>query len=829
MNLSTLEPNEQFFYDRKRKIDYVLVLKEEQDIEYNESSYDDTDTQRLVLENASGRDKHEQLEVWRQNYLGEIKKKGLEVEEHYDELLNYPFKFIKIHGTFSTLRRYAEDLEIEVPLQKVPEKEGFNDLLSIPDHLLSIPEKILSILRIPNIMHLDIPYPLKTYYTTPFRDNNFKKYLGHENEAAFFSSSQRSAMVYEILSKTAYGNEKAGEIGIDGLVANGGFYAVYPLHDGPYEDFIKDEMTTNLSEEIHDDQIQNNERKILYEYWAKWRRWYKYQPLHRIRNYFGEKVAIYFAWIGMYTSCLVPAMFFGLIVLCYGLSTLSTDSIIMDLCDETKNITLCPICDNCPIEKLSSRCDTLKTGYIFSNWMTLIYTVFMSLWTVSFLVLWKRKAATLANDWGCVDLAEVETLRPEFCVKAPHKKVNKVTGKEEPSFSRAVRCKRMAIGYGIILMMAIVVVIVLISIGVYRVFVLSQMDHSHPTFASTIATITGALLQIICITILNELYERLARSLTIWEMHRTQSEHDNSLASKIFLFQFLNYYSSIFYIAFFKGKFVGYPGNYHSMFSNYVRAEACSPGGCQADLMIQMAFIFIGDQLIEIALEFWIPKIKIWCHKRGMNILSPRNSQMDRDLKLAEHEGLLYEYLKVTLQFCSVTIFVSAFPLAPFFALINNWVEVRLDAQKLLCDSRRVRAERANDIGIWFPILQLVAKFSVILNAFHIAFTSDLVERYYYEWNKMAIDQDYSSWILSPSPKNYTGTPCFYAQFRDTDGKLTMTYWEVLAMKLIFIVVFEHFVFAFAKLVDFLLPDMPKHLQIKLKRQKYLCRQKRWS
>ena len=93
----------------------------------------------------------------------------------------------------------------------------------------------------------------------------------------------------------------------------------------------------------------------------------------------------------------------------------------------------------------------------------------------------------------------------------------------------------------------------------------------------------------------------------------------------------------------------------------------------------------------------------------------------------------------------------------------------------------------------------------------------------------MAIDQDYSSWILSPSPKNYTGTLCFYAQFRDTDGKLTMTYWEVLAMKLIFIVVFEHFVFAFAKLVDFLLPDMPKHLQIKLKRQKYLCRQKRWS
>ncbi len=45
-------------------------------------------------------------------------------------------------------------------------------------------------------------------------------------------------------------------------------------------------------------------------------------------------------------------------------------------------------------------------------------------------------------------------------------------------------------------------------------------------------------------------------------MHRTQSEFDNQLAFKVFLFQFCNFYSSIFYIAFFKGRFVGRPGNY---------------------------------------------------------------------------------------------------------------------------------------------------------------------------------------------------------------------------------------------------------------------------
>lgn len=47
---------------------------------------------------------------------------------------------------------------------------------------------------------------------------------------------------------------------------------------------------------------------------------------------------------------------------------------------------------------------------------------------------------------------------------------------------------------------------------------------------------------------------------------RTQTEFDDSLTLKIYLFQFVNYYASIFYIAFFKGKFIGRPGNYNRFF-----------------------------------------------------------------------------------------------------------------------------------------------------------------------------------------------------------------------------------------------------------------------
>ena len=78
---------------------------------------------------------------------------------------------------------------------------------------------------------------------------------------------------------------------------------------------------------------------------------------------------------------------------------------------------------------------------------------------------------------------------------------------------------------------------------------------------------------------------------------------------------------------------------------------------------------------------------------------------------------LTVNFISVTvLQFGFITIFVAAFPLAPLFALLNNWVEIRLDAQKFVCETRRAVAERAENIGIWFKIMEMIAQLAVISN-----------------------------------------------------------------------------------------------------------------
>lgn len=51
-----------------------------------------------------------------------------------------------------------------------------------------------------------------------------------------------------------------------------------------------------------------------------WLIFWKFQPLWKIRNYFGEKVAFYFAWTGMLMTSLWIPTIFGIIIFCYGLN-----------------------------------------------------------------------------------------------------------------------------------------------------------------------------------------------------------------------------------------------------------------------------------------------------------------------------------------------------------------------------------------------------------------------------------------------------------------------------------------------------------------------------
>lgn len=90
-------------------------------------------------------------------------------------------------------------------------------------------------------------------------------------------------------------------------------------------------------------------------------------------------------------------------------------------------------------------------------------------------------------------------------------------------------------------------------------------------------------------------------------------------------------------------------------------------------------------------------------------------SHITKYAKRMFHPCLSYFSLAVV-QFGFVTLFVASFPLAPLLALINNLLEIRVDAWKITTQFRRIVPQKAQDIGAWQPIMQGIAILAVVTN-----------------------------------------------------------------------------------------------------------------
>ncbi|XP_013795136.2 anoctamin-7 isoform X1 [Apteryx mantelli] len=798
------------FSDGRTRIDFVLVW---------ETVPRELIKQKDSSENKGLRERSAIIhKTWRKKFLDKLLDAGIHMEKHTSRVEKKVVHYLLLSAPWSVLCYYAEELQLRLPLQ------------ALPNQASNWSDRVLGRLGIRNMMVEEVPNLPLDYYTCQFKVNKLQWFLGSDKQDTFFSTTQRQQILYEILATTQYGCSKEREAGVDWLLSENVFTAAFPLHDGPFKVPPEEPAPSSL-----------NQRQILFQYWANWRKWYKYQPLDHIRKYFGEKVAFYFAWLGFYTGWLLPAAVVGTMVFIAGISLMFDDIPSQEICESKEQYRMCPLCKSCPYWQLSSICKTFKAGRLFDHGGTIFFSIFMSLWAVMFLEYWKRMNASLAHRWDCSDFEDIEERpRPQFTAMAPMTKINPITGAEEPYFPKRSRCHRILAGSMVIIMMIAIVVMFVVSVILYRVVVAILLSSSgyfrFVASASRIASITGSVVNLFFILILSKIYISLAHFLTKWEMHRTQTKYEDAFVFKVFVFQFVNFYSSPIYIAFFKGKFVGYPGNYVNFLG--VRNEECSPGGCLIELAQELLIIMVGKQIINNMQEVVIPKLKCWWHKHRLDSskkldkeresVRAKEAPWEKNYQLLVFEGLFDEYLEMVMQFGFITIFVAACPLAPLFALLNNWVEIRLDAQKFVCDYRRPVAERAQGIGIWFYILEVITHLAVISNAFLIAFTSDFLPRTYYEYVYDSSLRGYVNFTLAYAPWDFVlhnNTTCRYRAFRDQDGNLSLTYWHLLAIRLGFIIVFEHVVFFIARIIELLVPDIPESVEVKVKRERYLAKE----
>uniref|UniRef100_A0A8C7FC27 Anoctamin n=1 Tax=Oncorhynchus kisutch TaxID=8019 RepID=A0A8C7FC27_ONCKI len=576
--------------------------------------------------------------------------------------------------------------------------------------------------------------------------------------------------------------------------------------------------------------------QLLYEEWASYSVFYKYQPIGLVRKYFGEKIGLYFAWLGLYTQMLIPASLVGVIVFLYGCATVDDNIPSMEICHPKNNITMCPLCDRaCSYWKLKEACGTARASHLFDNPATVFFSIFMALWAAMFMEHWKRRQMRLNYEWDLTGFEEEEVSdhpRAEYELRVMQKSL-----KKEHKTQKVLIGVTFAIVFGVIL---------------YRISTKTALHMSNnPTTRSNVrltVKTTAAIINLVVILILDEVYGAVARWLTVLEVPKTDKSFEERLIFKTFILKFVNAFTPIIYIAFFRGRLVGRPGSYLYVFESY-RMEECAHGGCLMELCIQLSITMLGKQLIQNNLfEIGIPKLK----KLIRYIKSKRRSfqEEEREKKLQRYEtdhflepfaGLTPEYMEMIIQFGFVTLFVASFPLAPLFALLNNIIEIRLDAKKFVAELRRPVAARAKDIGIWYNLLRAVAKVAVIINAFVISFTSDFIPRlvYQYMYSPDGSMHGFVNHTLSyfnvsnfqdgkePMDPQHQVEMCRYKDYREppwsnTPYVISKEFWAVLAARLAFVIVFQNVVMLMSDIVDWLIPDIPKDISLQIHKEKIL-------
>ncbi|XP_078021259.1 anoctamin-2b [Epinephelus lanceolatus] len=783
-----------------------------------------------------------EMRLIRQEFEANLVEAGLEIERDR-ELKTHGPSFTRLHAPWPVLCREAEFLKIKVPTKtsyELKEESGFGSSMTTMWRKMNQPFQ-------PKVPHQD--HDRTKFLTHCFSRDKLHLY-NITSKDTFFDNATRGRIVYEILRRTVC-VRTCQTIGISTLIAKGVYDAAFPLHDGDYK------VIGHLEE--------RNDRQTLHEEWARYSAFYKYQPIDLVRKYFGEKIGLYFAWLGVYTQLLIPASIVGIIVFGYGVATVDTNIPSLEMCDERLNFTMCPLCDGaCDFWQLSTACGTARASHLFDNPATVFFAIFMSLWAVLFLEHWKRRQISLSFSWDLTGIEEDEEHpRPKYetilLQKRQRKQKNekkKKKKKNEAAIEKLTWKDRLP-GYFInvssILFMFGLTFSAVFGVIIYRITVSALMAMSpDPETKSNVrvtVTATAVIINLVVILILDEIYGAVALWLTELEIPKTETNFEERLILKAFLLKFMNAYAPIFYVAFFKGRFAGRPGNYVYVFNDY-RMEECAPGGCLIELCIQLSIIMLGKQLIQNNIfEIGIPKLKKLV--RAIKDKAPTEKELEEerppqqwnlDYALAPFEGLTPEYMEMIIQFGFVSLFVASFPLAPLFALLNNVIEIRLDAKKFVTELRRPVAVRAKDIGIWYNILSGMGKFSVIINAFVISFTSDFIPRlvYQYMFSQTGtmhgfIDHTLSYFNVSnfkpgTAPQNSDHgniTVCRYKDYREPPWSseaytFSKQYWCVLAARLAFVILFQNLVMFLSLMVAWGIPDVPKTVVEQFKREKKL-------
>ncbi|KAJ3228168.1 Anoctamin-7 [Clydaea vesicula] len=335
---------------------------------------------------------------------------------------------------------------------------------------------------------------------------------------------------------------------------------------------------------------------------------------------------------------------------------------------------------------------------IFDNPLTAPYALFISLWALIFLEFWKRQEATLQVVWGITEMHKLKMYRPQW--KGTDIRTSPITGLQEKYHPKRKRLTLKALSFLTLGVGILFIVFIQVLIIVYQALVKGERNGNKDLSKVYIASGLGAAFSLVNIIVFTPIYLRLATTLTDIENHKTEGGWENSFIAKEFVLNFVLTYTPLIFIGVIKVFIKDVWDSANPVYRSYL-----------SELTIQMVIIFMGYQYFYQVVEILMAPlknliVKIWEYfskTEEEKEMKKKKFIYYQDEKLQKYVQR-YDFSTKIIQFGFLTLFSAAFPLAPFFALISNIFEIRLDTFKLLTQVQRPFALRQKDIGLckWF-------------------------------------------------------------------------------------------------------------------------------
>jgi len=475
------------------------------------------------------------------------------------------------------------------------------------------------------------------------------------------TEAERLRLVYEII--TSPGNEGGANISpdVDKYVES-----IFPLHN--------DELN----------------KKWIGSWNHKWM--IDEQDLQLIRDYFGEKLAFYFAFLQNYFLWLsVPAVM-GVVV-----------------------------------------------HFTLKNTFNITYGILMMLWSVIYLEVWQRKERNLAVKWGVRNLSKHDKQHPGFT--GEKMVTDEITGEQIPYFPPWKLFVRRAVTVPGVAIAAAGLSVVVGFVFAVEVFLKEYYNGPFHKLLHYAPTIGYALL----IPTMSAFYTKWVKALNDWENHKTESSWEHSYTQKIFVANFLVSYLSLFITAWVYIPFGDNILRYLDVFNiqhNHQRVGS-------ERLKDQLMYFIVSGQVVGFFTEMAVPRIRAIVQPKVMAYFKKGNGnrrrcpgtktgdhnskELEPMQSMTEAEGgfmkkineevemeeydIYADYVEMVIQFGYVSVFSTVWPLTALCCMINNCIELRGDAIKVCKYTRRPIPRRAESIGPWLGNMQTLVWLSSVTTA----------------------------------------------------------------------------------------------------------------